>query len=117
MLININNVEDLVFMDKSVWSRIPELSHLRDQWRLSKMTPSLRAMGKKAMLDFLNDSKSYEDSLSEYFGRKVTIDKVEPNSVKNSEFSVSEDHVNPEDAFSEICLHREGEKVGMTLWR
>lgn len=117
MRINIKNVEEVIFMDKEAWDSIPKLAHLRDQWRISKMTPSLRAMGLKSLADFLHLAKPYEESLSKHFGSKVTIDSLDPSSVKNTDFLVSDDHIEADETFSEICLYRKGEMIGMTMWR
>lgn len=119
MKINILNVENLIFYDKEVWKLMPDLIHLRDQWRVSKMSPMLRAMGKKALNDFLLQAKKYEKTLSERFGKNVTIDRIENRVVKNIEFSVNEEFpdIDPEIDFSGISTHREGDKVFLTFWR
>jgi hypothetical protein len=119
MRINIQNVESLIFENKDIWKKMPEMIHLRDQWRISRMTPMLRALGKRSLLDFLKGAKGYhEKALSEHFGTTVTIDKIERNLVKNLEFSVDE---NPEFDFEEnytaFSTYRKGDTIYMTLWR
>lgn len=119
MVINIHNVEDEVFRNNEVWKAVPDLSHIRDQWRLSALSPSLRAMGRKCLFDFLRESKRHEKELSDHFGTKVTIDSIGIGSVLNLKFKASEEHFNPgpDDVFSEICLHRSGDEVLVTMWR
>lgn len=120
MLINLANVEELIFYEKDVWRKMPELVHLRDQWRVSKMSPMLRAMGKKAIIDFLSSAKGkYEKTLSDAFGAEVTIDTIETRLVKSIEFS-SEDEfpeIAPENEFTGISTFRDGERVFLTFWR
>lgn len=119
MRINIQNVEDLIFHDKDVWRSIPDLIHLRDQWRVSKMAPMLRAMGRKALIDFLNTAKGrHEKALSEIFGTHVTIDSLDGRLVKNVEFNVGDDMPEiPGDTYSGCSSFRRGEKVFVTFWR
>lgn len=120
MRINIQNVEELVFHDKEAWRLMPELVHLRDQWRVSRMAPALRSMGRKAVLDFLKQAKGrHERALSERFGTEVTIDRIESHLVKNLEFSVDEEFpdVDPEMNYAGFsCFRRDG-KVFLTFWR
>ena len=120
MRLNIQNVEDLVFHDKEARRLMPDLVHLRDQWRVSKMAPSLRAMGRKALLDFLREAKGrHEDALSERFGARVTIDRLEGHLVKNLEFSVDDEFpdLDPEMDYAGFSSFRRGDKVFITFWR
>ena len=65
--INIHNIEEVIFNDSNLWKKLPDLRHIRDQWKLSQMSPVLRAMGQKAKLDFLNKSKkAHEDIIAKY---------------------------------------------------
>ena len=120
MEINIQNVEELIFQNKEIWRKMPDLIHLRDQWRISRMTPMLRAMGKKCILDFLRMAKNqHEDIISEHFGTHVTIDKIERHLVHNTDFLVEDDNVDFElhDNFTAFSTFRKEGKVRITFWR
>lgn len=120
MQINFQNVEEIIFYNEEIWKKIPDLIHLRDQWRISKMTPMLKAMGRKAMLDFLRTAKhSHADALSDHFGELVTIDKLENHLVINSEFLVDNDHVdfNIYENFTGFSTYRKDNEVFITFWR
>ena len=120
MRINIHNVEELVFYDKEVWRGMPELIHLRDQWRVSRMAPALRAMGRKAIIDFLKSAKGrHEKVLSDRFGKSVTIDRLESSLVKNIEFSALEElpELGLDEAYNGFATFRDGDKVFVTFWR
>lgn len=120
MVINLKNVEEIIFYDKEIWKKMPEMVHLRDQWRISKMAPTLRAMGQRAILDFLRNVKPHhQDLLSEYFKQNVTIDKIENHLIVNKEFLASDDHVdfNIYENFSGFSTYREKDKVKITFWR
>lgn len=120
MRINIQNVEELIFQNQEIWRKMPDLIHLRDQWRISKMTPILRAMGKKSLIEFLKQTKtSHEDILSEYFNEMVTIDKIESHIVKNVEFSIEDDDFNLDfhEEYTGFGTYRKQDKIYITLWR
>jgi hypothetical protein len=117
--INFQNVEDLIFHDKEAWKNMPDLVYLRDQWRMSKMSPMLRALGRKSLLDFLRSAKDrHEDVLSLYFKDTVTIDKIDRHLVKNIEFGLDDE---PELEFAEIysgfSTFRKKDKIHITFWR
>jgi hypothetical protein len=120
MKINIQNVEELIFQNKEIWKKMPEMSHLRDQWRMSKMSPVLRALGRKSLLDFLRSAKgAHEDILSEYFKTTVTIDKIERSIVKNIELDVQEEDPSFEfeDIYTSFSTYRNKDKIYITFWR
>lgn len=119
MVINIQNVEELIFTDKNIWKRMPELVHLRDQWRISRMTPMLRALGRRSLLDFLKSAKgTHEDILSDHFGTIVTIDKIETNIVLNKTIALDEDLCFEDlDMYTGVSAHRDRDKLHITFWR
>lgn len=120
MKINIINVEELVFYNNKFWKKMPDLIHLRDQWKLSKISPTLREMGRKALNNFLYEiQKKSEDDLLEIFGVEVTIDRIENRIVKNVEFSIDEEfpNIQPEINYTGFNSYREGNKVFITFWR
>jgi hypothetical protein len=120
MNINIQNVEDVIFYDPEVWRKLPDLAHLRDQWRMSKISPVLRAMGKKALLDFLKISKNtHEKALSLHFGQSVTIDRIDRNLVKNLEISISEEDfmMESDESYTGLSAYRKEDKLYITFWR
>lgn len=120
MRVNIENVEELVFQDEKIWVEMPDLIHLRDQWRISRISPMLRAMGRKSLLEFLRKAKEkHENILSEYFKKNVTIDKIDRHLVKNLTFSVNDHDVNfsSYEGFAGYSLYRDDDNVYITFWR
>ena len=99
---------------------MPEMIYLRDQWRMSRSTPLLRALGRKSALDFLSKAKSHhEQALSDHFGEEVTIDKIERHLAKNMEFDVECELVDfeLEEHYTAFSAHREEGRVYVTFWR
>lgn len=119
MRITIQNVEELVFHDKDLWKNMPELIHLRDQWRISKMTPVLRALGRKSLLDFLRTAKGvHEEVLSEHFGETVTIDKIDRHLVSNKSLRVGEEpDLEDAEIYTGFSCYRNKEEIYITFWR
>lgn len=118
--INIENVEELIFQNKEIWRKMPDLVHLRDQWRISKMAPMLRSLGKKSLLEFLrNVKKQHEDIISEHLKDEVTIDKIERHLVKNIEFSIEDDDVifDSHEIYTGFASFRKEGKMYLTFWR
>jgi hypothetical protein len=118
--INLQNVEELIFQNKELWRKMPDLVYLRDQWRMSKMTPMLRALGKRSFLDFLNKvSKKHEDIISEHFGQPVTIDKLDRHIIKNITYSIddAEDCLFWEETYPYFSTYRKENRIYISFWR
>ncbi len=120
--INIHNIEEVIFNDSNLWKKLPDLRHIRDQWKLSQMSPVLRAMGQKAKLDFLNKSKkAHEDIISKYLGTTVTITKIDKNVVKNMELNIEDAELDlnleSESLYPRFSTYLKENKLKITFWR
>jgi hypothetical protein len=122
--INIQNVEEIIFQDDKIWREMPDLRYLREQWKLSKISPILRAMGKKSLLEFLNKAKKeHENAISKYLATSVTIDKLDYFIVKNMEFSIDDAELDlnlieaQESLYSYFGTYRKKDKIYITFWR
>jgi len=101
---------------------MPDLMFLRDHWRMSKISPIFKAMGKKALLDFLNKAtKDHEKLISKHLGTSVTITKLDRHLIRNYEFPIeeAEDLLNlfDEDLYPYFTTYRKEDKVYVTFWR
>lgn len=120
--INIHNVEELIFQNNKIWRDLPDITHLRDHWRMSKISPIFKAMGKKAILDFLNKTnKDHEKIISKHLGTSVTINKIDRNLVRNMEFPIEEAeellNLFSEDLYPYFNTYRTKDKIYVTFWR
>lgn len=117
--IGARNVESVLFEDAKAWNVIPDMAHFRDKWAVSRLSPSLRPTGRAAMLDFMNESTAaHEASLSVYFGREVTIDSADRNSVSHVEFEIdSPPDLEEMSVYSGFGSFRKGNRVCLTFWR
>jgi len=119
MVIGIANVEKVVFEDSSAWRRMGDLTRLRDQWAISRLSPALRPTGRRALVEFLEAAgEIHEAALSDHFGEPVTIDKASLRPVVNIEFDCGElpDMSNISD-YAGFSASRDGDTVRMTIWR
>lgn len=112
-------MEDFLFHDAGAWKVIPDMRRFRDQWALSRISPSLRPTGRAAVLDFLNAAGSeHEAALSKYFGSSVTIDRTDRRSVANVEFDAdSPPDLEEMSVYSGFGSFRKGDRVYLTFWR
>lgn len=119
LTINLQNIEDLVFLDKKLQSQLPEFRHFFDQWRLAQHAPALRPMGRRAMLDLLNSLDNHNALLSRYFGTSVTIDKLDYHLVKNYDFPLEgiETEINKVEGYMNFSAYRDKDHFYISFWR
>jgi hypothetical protein len=115
--INLQNIEELVFLDRDLQREIPECRPFFDQWKLAQMTPSLKSMGKRAKLDLLNRLDEFEDILSAYFKTPVTIDKLDYHIVKNLEFDVNNVEIKDMEGYLDFSISRKDDQLYISFWR
>lgn len=122
--INIQNVEEIIFKNDEIWRELPDLRHLREQWRMSKISPILRAMGKKSILDFLNKAKhEHEVIISKHLGTSVTIDRLDYHLVKSVEFPIEDAELElnyleaQQPLYPYFGTYRKNDKIYITFWR
>ena len=69
--INLNNVEEFIFFEREFVDFIPDFKKYYDPWRFARMNPSLKAIGHKALVDFLcNITENQKLRIEEKFGEK-----------------------------------------------
>lgn len=120
MNINFQNVEDLIFQNKELWRKMPDLIYLRDQWRMGKMIPMLKSLSKKSIIDFLSKvSNDHEKIISDHFNCPITIDKLDRHVIKNVQYSIedAEDCLFSEETYPYFSTYRKGNQVYISFWR
>lgn len=117
--LNLNNIEKLVF-ESGVIKKFPEFKHQYDQWKLSKMSPSLRQLGKRTLIDFVNCLQNeHISALENYFKTSITIDKLDYHTVKNYNFSTSrlEIDLNDIQGLENFTTYTDGCQTYISFWR
>lgn len=120
MILNLQNIEDLIFFDKKVWKIIPEFRPIFEQWALSKRVPGLQNLGKRSLIDFLNSlEKSHLDKLEEYFDDIIVLDKIDYHTVQNYNGKIDDVHLElcRFDGFVDFSAYRKGDKISFTFWK
>ena len=121
LVVNLQNVEELIFQDNNVRQLLPELRHLFDQWMLSKRIPSLRSLRLQSFMDLLNGlSADHIAKLEEYFEDGLVIDKLDYHIVKNLtlplEFDPDKELVDCK-GYNSFAVTRDAEQVYISFWR
>jgi hypothetical protein len=120
LVLNLNNVEEIIFRNKRLQAKLPELRGYFDQWHLAVRHPFLKAMGKQAVIDLLNAlNDKHAELLQLHFGMPVTIDKLNNRVVRNYEFSIdeAEQELNQLSDTAQACAYRKGEQLYISFVR
>lgn len=120
VILDINNVEQLVFNNKKVIASLPQHKQIFDSWLLSKRVPSFRNLEQKSIMDFLEKVTEEEleiisivnnveiDNVSKTFARTLKI-KAKPEQLALLLQGVSN--------FEGFCCYRNKEEVKVFLWK
>lgn len=118
LLINLHNIEEIVFRNKALHQKLPVIKPYIDRWLVSKQRPELRVAGKDAVLKLLSLLSHHIEALEEFFGNKVVVDKI--NVRKSNHFKCNLDELDAEmNALPKnvhLCIHREGDYIHCTYW-
>jgi len=120
MILNLQNVEDLVFFNKKIWEILPEFRSLFEQWALGKRTPGLQNLGKRSLIDFLNSlEKTHLDKLEEYFKDIILLDKIDYHTVHNYNGKIEEiqSKLCKFNGFIDFSVYRKDDQINLTFWR
>ncbi len=120
MNLNLTNVEELVFYDQRAQRLIPHHQSFFKQWKLAKMTPALRSLGKRAILDFIN-ALTLDDIkvLETHFGNEITLTKVNYNLVSNYSCLLddAEEILSEVEGFVDFTVYRDKDHLYISHWR
>lgn len=120
MILNLQNVEELVFFDKKIWKLLPEFRHYFEQWALSKRAPGLQNLAKRTLIDFLHSlEKAHLDKLEQYFQDTIVLNKVAHDMIKNYNGKVEEiyNDLCQFEGFIDFVAYRKGDQIGITFWK
>lgn len=122
MTINLdyNNVEEIVFENKRVVASLPQYKHLFDSWLLSKRVTTLKNLGQRSLLDFLETiTEDDVEIISIVTNIDVVFNKVNlkryfdikssPEELENELSSVSN--------VLDMCLYRNKNEIKVFLWK
>ena len=112
MKISIANVEKLIFYNKALQDKIPEMAHIFKKWRLG-IKSGVKNMAKDALIEFINNVTN--EQLGKLFDFPVRIERLNSHIIKNSVTNIYDD-IDFSDGFN-ISIFRQGELIYICEWR
>jgi hypothetical protein len=120
LFINQQNVEELVFYKPDLSKKMIDKIHLIKTWKFALKNPSLKAMGKTAIKQFLKTLTDEEkEIISIYYGKPIQVDILDDSKLKNCNFEIenAEFYLPPDYNFIDFCITRSENNLGVTLWK
>lgn len=123
MNINLQNIEELILFNHQVRKLLPDFKNQFGQWELSRYSPGLRSLGKKALLDILNGfTDEHIRVLESYFKKRITILKLDQKIVKHNCFDLADaenllNDLGESDWVGQIVIYRDADQLYITNWR
>lgn len=120
LIINLQNIEELLFFNSELQKKLTRHKHLFDTWRLAKRSNVLKSLGTNAISGLLS-SLSEEDLkvISDFFKKDVLVDSPSGKSVRNistncdfAEFELPKDY-----NYIDMMIYKNKEKLEVTLWK
>jgi len=118
LTVNLNNVEEIIFRNKTLRNALPELRGYFDQWNLASQHPFLKAMGKQATIDLLNAlNEKHTKILESHFGMSVTVDKLNNRAFTSFQWEIdkAEYELNQLNDMAQISAYRKGDQLYISL--
>jgi hypothetical protein len=121
--LNFSNVEELIFYDIEAQKILGnDMYSIFEQWKMSKRIPYLKSIGQQAILDFLNTiTESQVEILENYFGKKIFIEKLNYELVKNLKISIEKKDICDElckiEGYSYYTSFRDDNHIYLTFWK
>ena len=122
IVINLQNIEELIFFNKETYRFFPESKVYFDQWMLAQRIPSLRSLGKRSVIDFLNSiTDEHIIELENYFEDSITLETIDYHIVKTHSFNV--ENINKElnavstAGYNNFNVSRNKDIINITFWR
>lgn len=121
LLLNLQNVEGLIFSDEKIRSLLPELRPAFDQWLLSKRVPALRSLRLRSLMDVLNGLTGDQVIvLEEYFGDNIALDRLDYHVTKNVTLPLdfnSDKELADCVSYSNFAISRDEGRLYISFWR
>lgn len=118
MILNLQNIETLIFLDSKIKNLLPEFSMLFEQWKISKRVPGLKTMGQQCLIDLLNSLENEQLlKLEEYFGEGIVVEPIDAKLIANHEFDLVTDKLCSFEGYQDFCISRKKDKIKITFWK
>lgn len=126
MTINFSNIEEIIFSNKEIVEELHEFSHIFYQWKISKISNSLKKISDECKLFILNNLKEdHVKRIEVILGTNIIIKKIDNNIIKNYKFNIhsiekkmNELCKNGEiDGYKDFYMYRDKDSIEVSFWR
>ena len=117
--LNIENVENLIFYDKSIVSLFPEFNHMFKLWKYGTVF-GIKSLSKQALFDFLNTiDNTHIEILKKHFKIDVTVDNIDYNIVKDFKIPIvdAECAICGLKGYRNFVISRDDNYIYICFWR
>lgn len=90
MILNINLVEDKIFLDKNMRENFPLFKKMFSQYDLAARSPLLSQLKKRTIIDFINNLDENDVDFIKSTFSNINIFEIENNKVKSTETNIEE---------------------------
>lgn len=121
VLINLQNIEELIFFDNTAHALLSDLRHIFDQWLLSKRVPTLRSLRLRSLMDMLNSlNNEHIRKLEEYFQDSIALDKIDYHIVRNVTLPLgfnATKELSDFVSYGNFSISRDAEQIYISFWK
>lgn len=121
VLLNLQNIEELIFFDNTVHTLLSDLRHIFDQWLLSKRVPTLRSLRLRSLMDMLNSlNNEHIRKLEEYFQDSIALDKIDYHIVRNVTLPLNfntDKELSDFVSYGNFSISRSAEQIYISFWK
>lgn len=121
ILVNIGNIERIIFNNAKVRQKLPEFRGHFDQWQLACQHSFLKSLGKQAMIDVLNMlNERHLKIIEEELQEEIHLDKINNRMIENYSLPLesAENALNElENLSSNFCIYKNNNNLYISFWR
>lgn len=118
--LSIKELEDFVFSNKIIQSKLPKYKFLFNGWKIAQASPSLKSVANRCLLDFADllteeDIKIIEEELK----IEIVLPRLQYDHTKyfKTDIDILEFLLEDVSNYTETVLYRKGKEIRVLLWR
>jgi len=120
IILDFQSVQDIVFANSKLRLKLDRHKPLFDSWLLSVQVPAMRQLGKRSVIQFLDQINEEEiNCIREFFKDDVVIKKLDANIISKIKSNLDELELDLNNCnnFVGFAISRKKEKVSVCLWK
>jgi hypothetical protein len=119
-ILNFKDVEEIIFSHPIIQENLSKYKSFFDSYKFAKINPSFKMMAIRSVFGFMESITENEIKLiSDILGYKISINKMNIDSIKNINCNINEipNYLGDAYNYSEICVYRNKNEVKILCWR